>query len=378
MATDVPNILGVVIEEKMIEKNVSCTGNLLQIGLRRRGALRAMVDVDVHGVFRKLMIASNVAPDMNTWRFKFHLDTNMRRLRSRKAQQLLNALPFTPDAVVQIGSEFDLSGVRSLRNVPRFSYHDSNLHAYLKGAWRLPHAPRSVARALAYEQEVYDKLTGVMTMTEYLRRSFIDDFHLPEEKVHCVGVGLNFSSLPDVPRQDDGNTFLFVARHLFEQKGGHVVLDAFRRVRRDLPGVRLLLVGQELTLEEEGVQCIGFVDKSTPEGSARMSELYAHASVFVLPSYNEALGNVFLEAMAHGVPCLGADCCAMPEIITGNDAGFVVPPGDSAALADRMLLLLKDDDLRVRLGENGRRAAMQKYNWDVVADRVIRLIHERG
>jgi glycosyltransferase involved in cell wall biosynthesis len=43
-----------------------------------------------------------------------------------------------------------------------------------------------------------------------------------------------------------------------------------------------------------------------------------------------------------------------------------------------MLLLLKNDDLRLRLGENGRRAATQKYNWDVVADRVIRLINERG
>ena len=70
-----------------------------------------------------------------------------------------------------------------------------------------------------------------------------------------------------------------------------------------------------------GVECLGFVDKTTGDGAETLHDLYRRASVFVLPSYNEAAGNVFVEAMAHKVPCIGADCCAMPEIIVDSQCG---------------------------------------------------------
>jgi glycosyltransferase involved in cell wall biosynthesis len=363
-------VLGVLLNLELTKKNVSGTRNMINVALRKYGHLLDIIDVDIYGLRRKWHIIRNYSPDMESWRFKFHLDTKMRELRSARAAELINRLESKPDATMQIGSEFNLEDIQAVKGVPRFSYHDSNLHAYLRGAWKLPKARQHIARALAYEKNVYDGLTGVFTMSEFLRQIFIQDFGLPEEKVHFVGVGFNMEKVLHGDREYDGKTILFTARHLFEQKGGKVVISAFQRVRREIPDARLLLVGQALNIDEPGIEVLDFIDKSTPEGLERLRRLYLSASIFVMPTYYDAFGNVFLEAMAHKVPCLGADCCAMPEIIVGNNAGFVVPPGDATSLADRMIEMLSDQSMLRQMGENGLNAVRKVYSWEVVHNKV--------
>lgn len=369
-------VLGVTLNLQNVRKNISCTGNLLNIGLRKEGCLAGMLDADLYGIARKALILKNFKFGMEKWRLQFHLDPFVRIKRSQKGEQIIRGFTEPYDSILQIGSEFEIASRITDLNKPVFSYHDSNLHAYLMGAWSLPKTNKKIIKqTLEYEEFVYSRLTGIFTMTDYLRNIFIKKFHVPPHKVFNVGVGYNFDDVVELHNKDyDGKTILFIARHLFEQKGGLVVLEAFSKVKKEIPNAKLLLVGQKLNIDRPGVEVIGFLDKSTSDGLEKLRSLFLKASLFVMPSYYDALGNVFLEAMAHKVPCLGADCCAMPEIIVENKAGYVVKSGDSDSLASKMVELLKDKHALKVLGENGYKAIQDKYTWEIVTKKVISLI----
>ena len=82
------------------------------------------------------------------------------------------------------------------------------------------------------------------------------------------------------------------------------------------------------------------------------------ASLFVLSSLCEGLPNVLLEAMVCGVPVISSDCSYGPrEIITNGNNGLLVPRADEKTLADAMLTLLKDENLRKKFSQNGKRRA---------------------
>jgi glycosyltransferase involved in cell wall biosynthesis len=135
---------------------------------------------------------------------------------------------------------------------------------------------------------------------------------------------------------------LFVGR-LSQDKGVFTLLEAFQTVWAQIPEAHLVLVGHD----EDGVgeyvedramgsrvHLAGFVPYD------RMPALYRQADLLVLPSltrrgWMEQFGMVQAEAMACGVPAVGSDSGAIPEVI--GDAGWVFPPGDTAALAGKLI-----------------------------------------
>jgi glycosyltransferase involved in cell wall biosynthesis len=94
-----------------------------------------------------------------------------------------------------------------------------------------------------------------------------------------------------------------------------------------------------------------------PVGIAEKAALLARASVLVLPSHSEGQPWVILEAMSAGVPVVATDTGAIPETIVDGVGGFVIPIGDTLALAARVTELLRDDDLWTRMSQ----AALQRY-----------------
>ena len=107
-----------------------------------------------------------------------------------------------------------------------------------------------------------------------------------------------------------------------------------------------------------------------------MPARYDHATIAVLPSLEEGFGLPLVEAMAGGLPTVASRVGGMPEIVVEGETGFLVPPGDAGALAEAIVRLLEDPDLGRRLGEGGRARAMERFSWDVIADRTLAL-HRR-
>ena len=157
-----------------------------------------------------------------------------------------------------------------------------------------------------------------------------------------VGAGVNFDSGYDRPKVYDGRTILFVGKD-FVRKGGPYLLEAFDLVRRRLPEARLVIVGPRESHERDGVHLLGRVDDRN-----RLQQLYAEATLFVMPSLFEPWGNVFTEAMAHGLPCIGTSVGGVPDIIVDGETGYLFPPGDAEAMAEKVLWHFSHSALRRR------------------------------
>ena len=338
--------------------------------LGERGDLAGMADFSIPRWLRMTLRLKNAAPDRVKWNARDQLDLMRYHLLSSRARSALDKFDGDYNAVLQIGSNMNLNESCRERGVPVFSFHDNNVFAYTRSlpSGLLPE--RRIQRAIDYERRVYEGLSGIFTMSRTLARSFVADFGLPEEKVHYAGFGSPFFAESLKDKDYDQQRILFVASHSFERKGGEVLLSAFRKVRKSLPNVKLVLVGRDWNIEEPGVEVHGFLDKENPVENEKYRQLFRSASMFVMPSYNEAFGEVFVEAMSYGLPCIGTNAGVMPEIICGNKAGDVIDMGDVSALTAKILELLEDPKALREQGAAGHLAVETEYSWDNVVRRV--------
>jgi glycosyltransferase involved in cell wall biosynthesis len=114
---------------------------------------------------------------------------------------------------------------------------------------------------------------------------------------------------------------------------------------------------------------------SGPVDDATLGDAYAAADLFVLPSRYEGYGVVYAEALAHGLPVIACDVGPVPELV-GEEAAFLVPPGDAEALSGALDLLLKDAALRDRMSAAARRRAGELPRWEDTAAGFLRVLNE--
>jgi glycosyltransferase involved in cell wall biosynthesis len=93
-----------------------------------------------------------------------------------------------------------------------------------------------------------------------------------------------------------------------------------------------------------------------------VSQWLTAANCCVVPSHAEPLGNATLEAMAQGLPVIGANVGGIPEMIVAGETGLLVPPKNPAQLAVAIELLIKDEGLRLRLGRSGRARCEERFS----------------
>lgn len=161
---------------------------------------------------------------------------------------------------------------------------------------------------------------------------------------------------------------LALGRHVPE-KGFDVLVRAMAEL--EATSARLVLAGDgdERARLAELASDLGVQDRVELPGRADRAEtvrLFRESSIFVLPSRHEPFGIVNVEAMASGTPVVATSVGGVPEIVHDGVNGLLVPPGDPAALATAIDLLLHDPDLRDRLGAAGK-AASQAYDWSAIA-----------
>jgi len=344
--------------------------------LRKAGHEVFTADVDLYGPARWLGAALSFSPNVKRWGVRYHLGPVGHRLRSAKASIAASRLGSAAQCILQIGATFQPPQHESL---PYFLFCDSNIQTSVEGAaygvsdsaWL---QPSEFDRIRRQEAAIYRGAAGVLTISEYLRRSFINDFGLPSDRVHAVGAGANLdvTHIP-VPRSGPRTgvpTVLFVGKQ-FERKGGATLLEAFHRVRSRIPEARLVIVGPPTSpSSESGVEWLGNLDKNNPAERATLLHSYLDADVFCLPSLFEPFGIVILEAMLFGLPCVGTAAWAIPEMIVAGETGYTVPRADAGALADRLTELLTNRELGYRMGIAGRKRALDWYSWDAVAARM--------
>ena len=200
----------------------------------------------------------------------------------------------------------------------------------------------------------------------------VEDFNIPLSKEECRGrLGLPV----------DGEIILFLGT-LGPHKGPDILVKAMPRIIKDVPDAELVFAGEGMMRDElemlskkicveKNVRFAGFVEES-------MKPLYYKAAdIFALPSTmsTESFGIVNLEAMASGLPIVASRIGGVPDLVKDGENGFLVPPKDSEALAEAIIYLLENEDVREKMGQNGR-DKVKDYSWDRIAKETEKVYYE--
>lgn len=163
------------------------------------------------------------------------------------------------------------------------------------------------------------------------------------------------------------------------QKSFDRLILVWEKVHQQLPDWRLDIFGQgewkemlQNMIDERGLN--GTVKLNGP--TKNIGQEYSDSSILVMSSHYEGFPMVMVEAMACGLPAVTFDYkCGPRDIIIDEENGLIVPDGDIDGLAEAMVRLMKDDDLRKRMGENARKV-VEKYSEDRVMGLWVNLYEE--
>jgi glycosyltransferase involved in cell wall biosynthesis len=183
------------------------------------------------------------------------------------------------------------------------------------------------------------------------------------------------------PTRKSAPVLLFLGL-LAAKKGVFDLLDALAIVRKHFPAVRLRCGGHgdvaavEARALELGVyDCVEFL--GWVDGERKEREL-TDAAIYVLPSYAEGLPMGVLEAMAAGTPVVATAVGGVPDAIENGVEGFLVPPGDARALADRIMRLLGRPELRASVAAAAEKKVREQFSAEVVLAQVEALYASLG
>jgi len=232
---------------------------------------------------------------------------------------------------------------------------------------------------IAMQRRVVRRLRRIITVSECSRRDISREFTVPEDRFRVVPNGINtdwFHPLPGIARKphhvittNSADTPLKGLRYLLE------AVDALRRKRP----IHLTVIGEpkkggevaRLIARLRLGDCVSFTGRIPAEAFARH---YAEATLAVVPSLYEGFGMPAGEAMACGVPVIATTGGALPEVV--GEAGLLVPPGDSPALAEAIAALLDDEGKRRALSRAGMERVRRSLTWRHAAERTVAVYRE--
>jgi len=153
-------------------------------------------------------------------------------------------------------------------------------------------------------------------------------------------------------------------------KGIHHLINAFVFIAEDFPSARLVIIGKDENKAyaadlKKQIKELGLNNRVHFIGPQPQSELaiwMAKASVLVLPSMSEGLGRVIIEAMATGTPVIGSRVGGIPELVEDGVRGFLVPPGDEKALAEKIRWILNNPEEAREMGSRARLFAAHLFS----------------
>lgn len=330
--------------------------------------------------------------------------------------------PYSKHQLVNHIDEF-VEGIRAFSRSENVRYDLLHAHYWLSGIAALelrqswPHTPivqmfhtlgvmknmvaigerdRETERRIEAEGELMHAVSRVIASTPRDKQQMIELYGAPDDRIAVIPPGVDTNVFhPIVSRRArewvgtfSEKTVLFVGR-IDPVKGLDTWFRAMRLVLEAEPSLRnrmcVCLIGGDVDDDEDPDSEMVRLDKLKDElglgdmvtflGGRAQSSLpyyYASADVVVMPSRYESFGLAALEAMACGTPVVASDVGGLSFIVRDGETGFLVPEGDEPALAECILNLLRDPELRNRLAARAVIVA-QDYSWHLIANKIVDL-----
>ncbi len=208
----------------------------------------------------------------------------------------------------------------------------------------------------------------------------LDDIEIVRNPVDCD----KFTPQGPLALQSDGRVTVFFAGRLEERKGVHYLIEAVALVLQQEKAVRFVIVGADtdtgpgktsvlkalkLKLAQSGCEAaVSFVSHVPLE---QMSSYYRSADICVVPSLYENAPYTVLEAQSCGKPVVGTSAGGSKEYIKDGVSGLVVPVSNAQALADAIVKLVCDQELRLSMGQAARALSLAEFDKKVIVERAL-------
>jgi glycosyltransferase involved in cell wall biosynthesis len=225
--------------------------------------------------------------------------------------------------------------------------------------------------------------SAVIVNSESTRQDVHSFYGVALSKLHVVYAAVNHDVLTNssgtpemIKRKYDLDRYVLIVGATYPHKNIEKAIEAFARVRSDVCRMQLVIAGgrheyvdtlrvRAASLGMEDIRFLGYV----PSGD--MAGLYAGAQVLLYPSLYEGFGLPPLEAMACGCPVITSQISSLPEVC--GDAAFYIDPYQVDNIAETLLHVLNDQDLRAHLRRTGFQQ-VQRYSWSVTARDIYRVL----
>ena len=222
-----------------------------------------------------------------------------------------------------------------------------------------------------WQKRLHGSIAVSPAARRYVNNTFPGEYEIIPNGIDYKHFSANVAPLPQY--QDGKLNILFVGR-LEKRKGLRYLLEAYSKLKWEMPNTRLIVVGpgnpdkeSYRILSSHGLRDVEFAGRVSYD---ELPRYYATADIFCSPATGgESFGIVLLEAMSAGKPVVASDIEGFRGIMTDGEQGLLVTKKDTGGLANALGRLARDPELRSKLGGQGSRSA-EDYRWEVVAGRV--------
>lgn len=222
-------------------------------------------------------------------------------------------------------------------------------------------------------KSILQNADAVLALTEDMKQKIRE---ICDKEISVVPNGIDlerFKISSGDKKEGNAKAVIFIGR-LHPVKGVQYLIEAMAIVRQQMPDVKLVIVGdgvERARLEKLAERlnlndCIQFTGQVPQESIPRLMH---QADVFALSSLSESFGIVNLEAMAAGLPIVATNVGGIPDIVEEGVNGYLVNAKNPEEIAERVVILLQDDEMREEISANNREKA-ESYTWDKVTGTV--------
>ena len=228
-----------------------------------------------------------------------------------------------------------------------------------------------------YHKFLYKNINLILVITDKLAQEAIRFLPVPRVKVKRLTYGISRPSTKPKLTKDkflkelgfNNNLFTIgVFSRIEEQKGQHLVVEAMYKIKPTT--TQLLIVGHSMNnyyknkIEnlisdydlQKNIKLINFVDNPMP--------MMSYCDLIILPTYEETFGLVVAESMMMGTPVIASNAGGIPEIIEDGINGLMFETKNSDSLAEKILMIINNEDLRIKLAQNAKVYAEQAYDYE--------------
>lgn len=318
---------------------------------------------------RRIIIPKKIGYHLNAYTYFFSIFKLIKKIKKEFDFDIIHSHQALPDGLVGsfLKKEFNKPLVVTI--------HGKDI---ANDQWSTIHISHSCKKAVF---DVFQSSSKIVGVSNYIKNSILNFYpNINSKKIAVIHGGISEIKRTAQNKKDKKIVILSVGA-LIPLKGHKYTIKAMKEVIKAFPNCQLIIVGEGKEknnlvhqVNSLGLRNIVNIINFIPQ--EQLLELMASADIFVLPSWAEGFGLVYLEAMSHGIPVIGCKGQGIEDIVVHGETGFLVEPKNSEEISNIILSLIKNEELRNKIGKRGQEIVTKYYKWEDNAEKYIRLYSE--